>query len=242
MITLSARSATDLLQQLRAIDITVPPRGEGRTKEHTERWSICRFLASHARTRLLEYPLRLEKRERPDFVLRLPSRKIGIELTEAVPPDWAWADARREKLNYENLVFLHRFVPGEPQRPKEEIDRIAPGATWGSGWAGDAPEREWADVMVHFARQKTERLARPGYERFAADWLFVYDNWPLPAVRHDEAAAYFMERLSNLDAPLPFERIFIECERAIWQFCPPVFTAQAILDVCKRTRIAAAMP
>lgn len=233
MNNLSAGSGAELLAQLSAIDICVPLRTEGRTKEHTERWSICRFLATYTRAGLFEYPLGVEKRERPDFLLRLGSRKIGIELTEAVPPDWAWADARREKLDYDKMVFLHRFIPGEPRRSKDEIDRMASGATWGSGWVGDAPEREWADVMLHFCLEKAKSLAKSGYERFSADWLLIYDNWPLPAVDDAKAAVYFSQRLSTMQEPLPFERVFVECERSIWQFQPSHYAPQDILDVWK---------
>ena len=111
MLDISAPSSVDLLSQLAAIDISVPLRTEGRTTEHCERWSICRFLAAYAATDVLGYPLHLEKRERPDFLLRLPGSDFGIEVTEAVPPDWVWADARRERLNCDNMVFLHRFSP-----------------------------------------------------------------------------------------------------------------------------------
>ena len=234
MIDVSARSAAELLAQLSAIDISVPLRTEGRTKEHTERWSICRFLATYARTGLFEYPLGLEKQERPDFLLRLASREIGIEVTEAVPPDWAWADARREKLNYDKLVFLHRFTPGEPQRSKDEINRMASGATWGSGWVGDAPEREWADAMMHFCLEKARSLAKPGYQRFSADWLLIYDNWPLPAVDDPKAAAYFARHLAELKDPLPFERVLVECERSIWQFRQGSYGPQGIRDLWKQ--------
>jgi hypothetical protein len=124
VLSIDARSISELVDGLRAIDITVPLRTEGRTTEHCERWSICRFLSTYAGTNLLGYPLKIEKRERPDFLLSLPSRRVGIEITEAVPPDWAWADARREKLNYDKLVFLQRFRPGEPQKSRGEIDAL----------------------------------------------------------------------------------------------------------------------
>ena len=233
MVNFAAQSAIELIEQLSAIDISVPLRTEGRTTEHCEQWSICRFLATYAETEVINYPLRIEKRERPDFLLRLSSGDIGIEVTEAVAPDWAWADARREKLNYDNLIFLHRFRPGETQRSREEIDNIARGATWGSGWVGDGPEREWAEVMIHFALQKAEKLAKPGFERFAADWLLIYDNWPLPAVDDPKAASHFMRRLCALEEPLPFDRVFVECERSIWQFRVPKYVPQPIRDVWK---------
>ena len=231
MLDLSAQSSINLLRQLAAIDISVPLRTEGRTTEHCERWSICRFLAAYAATDLLGYPLRIGKRERPDFLLTLPAGEFGIEVTEAVPSDWAWADARHERLDYDNMVFLHRFRPGEPKRPKDEIDAIARGDTWGAGWVGDAPEREWAEVMLHFSLQKSKVLAKPGYDRFSGDWLLIYDNWPLPAVNARHAAAYFCDRLRALDAPPPFARIFVECGSAIWQFGPGEPAIQPIVDM-----------
>ena len=218
MITLVANCAADLLAQLSAIDIRVASRAERRTTEQCERWSICRFLSSYAETELIRYPMRIEKRERPDFLLTLPSTAIGIEVTEVVPPDWARANARRETLDSDDLIFLHRFRPGELRRSSQEIDAIACSIDPGDGWAGDAPEKEWADAMLYFPSQKAKKLAKPGYERFAANWLLIYDNWPLPAVEDAKAATYFVQRLSTLDAPLPFDRVFIECEHFIWQF------------------------
>jgi hypothetical protein len=233
VVNLTAGSAVDLLRKLKGIGIAVPLRTEGRTTEQCERWSICRFLATYAETTLLQYPLQIEKRERPDFLLSLPSSRIGIEITEAVPPDWAWADTRREELNYNKLIFLERFHPGEPQRSKQEIDNIARGANPGDGWAGDAPEREWAEVMVHFAQRKAEKFLKPGYEQFEKNWLLIYDNWPLPAVQDQKAALYFVQRLASLDTPLPFDRIFVECEHSIWQFEAPAYRPRAIRDLWK---------
>jgi hypothetical protein len=231
MVNLTATSADDLLCRVGAIDIAVPPRTKGRTTEQCERWSICRFLSTYAETDLLQYPLQIEKRERPDFLLSLPSSSIGIEMTEAVPPDWAWADARREKLSYEKLVFLQRFRPAEPRRSKQEIDDIARGASRGDGWAGDAPEREWADAMLHFADEKTDKFQKPGYEQFKTNWLLIYDNWPLPAVQDQKAAAFLAQRLASLDMPLPFDSIFVECENSIWQFRASGYVPQPIRDL-----------
>jgi len=177
--------------------------------------------------------MRVEKRERPDFLLSLPTGRVGVEVTEAVPPDWAWANARREKLDYSNLIFLHRFRPGEPQLSSKEIDAIARSADPGDGWAGDTPEREWAEVMLHFSMQKADKLSKPGYEQFEINWLLIYDNWPLPAVDDPKAAAYFMRLLSELDVLLPFERVFVECEKFIWQFQVPTYAPQRIRELWK---------
>lgn len=231
LVNLSANSADDLLRSVGAIDIAVPLRTEGRTTEQCERWSICRFLSTYAETDLLQYPLQVEKHERPDLLLSLPSSRIGIEITEAVPEDWAWADARREKLDLETIVSLQRFRPAEPRRSKQEIDNIARGSSRGDGWAGDAPEKEWADAMLHVAARKSDKCQSPGFEQFEMNWLLIYDNWPLPALKAEKAVAFLAQRLANLDMPLPFESIFIEREHFIWQFRTSGCVPQPIRDL-----------
>jgi hypothetical protein len=231
MVSLAANAYNDLLAKLRAIEITVPTRNQGRTTGQCERWSICRFLATYAETKLIQYPMRVEKRERPDFLLSLPSTRIGIEVTEAVPRDWAWANARRGGLIDSNFIFLQCFHPGESQRSQREIDNIARGANRGDGWVGDAPEKEWAKVMVHFSLQKANKFLKSGYERFDVNWLLIYDNWPLPAVEDLKAAGYFVQRLGNLDTPLPFDSIFVERKNSIWHFKVPAYGRQPIRDL-----------
>lgn len=231
MLSFDARCVSELLHRLCTIDIAVPLRTEGRTTEDCERWSICRFLSTYAETNLLGYPLKVEKRERPDFLLSLPSTQVGIEITEAVPPGWAWTAARGEKQNYDNAVFLQRFTPGEPKRSRAEIDAIASGSSRGDGWAGDAPEREWADAMLHFAHDKAAKFAKPGYEHFENNWLLIYDHWPLPAVDDPKAASYLAQRISRLETRLPFDRIFVECEHSIWQFGNSSFVSARIRDL-----------
>lgn len=92
MNMIEATSATELLKRLTALDISVPLRTEGRTKDHGERAWICRFLATFAETGLLDFPLCVDHIDRPDIVLHLPSSSIGLEITEAVPKNWAHAD------------------------------------------------------------------------------------------------------------------------------------------------------
>jgi len=233
MVTLNADSAADLLEKLKAIEITVPPRKKGRTTEHCERWSICRFLATYAETKLIQYPMRVKKREGPDFLLSFPSTHVGIEVTEAVPSNWARANAHREKLNDSNLIFLQCFLPGEPQLSKKEIDNIATGVNRGDGWAGDAPEKEWAEAMAYFSLQKANKFIESGYERFDVNWLIIYDNWPLPAVEYQKAVDYFIQWLENLDTPLPFDCVFVEAGHSIWHFQIPAYDQQRIRDLWK---------
>ncbi|MDG4553441.1 MAG: hypothetical protein P9E24_04225 [Candidatus Competibacter sp.] len=214
----TASSPIDLLQQLRTIDISVPLRTEGRTTKQCERWSICRLLATYSETSLLDYPLQVKHEDRPDFVLSMPTVCIGIEITEAVPENWARTDAFAQHKGYDNLRHMERFRPGEPLRSSDEINRLALGQSRGSIWVGDSSEREWAEVMIYFSLKKIKNYANPDFRKSQRNWLVIYENWPLPTVEEDKAASLFHQKLVNLSGALPFDKIFIECPKTFWEF------------------------
>ena len=210
-------SADKLLEILAGIDITVPPRTE-RTTEQVERWSTARFLSTYARSTLLSYPLQVTRRDRPDILIEMPERKAGIEITEAVPTNWAKTSALHEDREYDTLMFIPRCKPGEPTRPTEELDRIARGEDMGVPWAGDSPERDWADAMFHFTEMKAVKFSKPGFIAFDKNWLLIYDNWPAPAVDERKAADYFLAKLANRGGTQPFDAIFVEGNKQFWRF------------------------
>ena len=231
MRNITALSSSDLLRHLRAIDITVPPRTEGRTKQHTETWSICRFLATYADSSLLRYPLRLDCGDRPDFQLAISTVRIGIEVTEAVAADLAWADAIQERDEIDSARMFQRVLPGDPRLTRGEVEKIARGETLGDGWEGDSVEHDWADVMAHFTRRKAERFAQPGFTRLDINWLLVYDNWELPAVNQAKAATIFQSWLVSLKGSVPFDQIFVECRDNFWQFSLPHHQSHPLRDL-----------
>ena len=105
MDTVSAENSQELTDSLAKIDITVPPRTAGRTTEHCERWSICRWLSTQNSQSSIDFPMTLIDRESPDFRLDTPNGTTGIEVTEAVPVDFAKATALAEKEGGEFLDF-----------------------------------------------------------------------------------------------------------------------------------------
>jgi hypothetical protein len=229
MQTITAESPDDLLHQLRAIDIDVPPRGEGRTKQHTERWSICRFLSTYADTPLLRYPLRIDRGDRPDFQLTSDSMRVGIEHTEAVAADLAWATAIQNRDQIDVSRMFHRVRAGDPRLSRSEVERIAHGEATGDGWAGDSVERDWSEVMAHFTRDKVERFAQPGFAHLESNWLLVYDNWELPALNQPKAARMFQSWFAS--DSIPFDQIFVECRSNIWQFGRAGHAYHSIVDL-----------
>ena len=217
MRNLLAHTSNDLLCQLNGIDISVPPRNKGTTKKYMEKWSICRFLSTFAETSLLDYPIQVHRRERPDYVLSLSSREVGVEITEAIPTNYAWAKYRRAKICPNKATLLERFLPGEDTRSSNEINEIVSGQKHSDGWPSDSPEREWSNAMLYFLKGKIEKFKKPGFDHFEKNWLLIYDNWPIPKVVGEKAVVYFREALAAPDIKVPFDSIFIESSDKIWQ-------------------------
>jgi hypothetical protein len=231
MEVITADSPSELLRQLASIDIAVPLRSQGRTKDHCQRWSICRFLSTFADSALLQYPLRVDPGDRPDFLLTSRNVRIGVEVTEAVATDLAKADALQHRKGYDAVRFFQRVLPGDPPLSRQEIEKIAKGEMSGEGWGGDSVERDWVDVMTFFSLSKAERFAQEGFRKYYRNWLLIYDNWELPALDEDKAALFFHSQLLALDPPLPFDRVFVECEKNIWQFSAARHSGWRINDV-----------
>ncbi len=193
-------------------------------KEQSEKWQMQHFLLAVSQSELLEFPVRIEHQGRfeqdgPDFVLPQRSGRIGIDLTEAVHPDWAEIDAIRNGYEIEALQRPGRYLPGVRQPPKrskqrkEEIQRIACGCNNPLPRMGDQVERDWAEVMAWVIQKKAERLesrrlrGRPDYTR---NWLLIYDNWPgLGNARYQDSRSGLWDWLSCPERNIPFERIFI---------------------------------
>jgi len=108
-----ASNKTQLLDMLRGTDISVPPRGSERTNNHVERWSIARVLATLAESGDLDYPLRIKKQERPDYVVLQNSQSIGFEITEAVNPQYIQAQSLPEAKNDQSIVDAGHFKWGK---------------------------------------------------------------------------------------------------------------------------------
>lgn len=134
-IVLLANTPTELKARLAELDIDVPPRSEGRTNHHTERYCIAHLLATLPIERL-SFPLTLTHSDKPDFVLAMAGGDIGIEHTEAVPENVARADFLRAKQGLgPDVYFTPHAIPGEPRKTaaqlRDEIEADAPGCGWG---------------------------------------------------------------------------------------------------------------
>lgn len=206
---LVANNEFELERVLRGIDISVPSRPKGRTKDHTERYAIAHMLSALIGKGRLSFPLELIRRERPDFLLRVSNKEIGIEHTEAVPQNEAHKAVLRDEVNGPKTYFITHHTPSEPKRTRKDLTQEIEANRMGSGWAGDSVEREWADAMFYFIKDKMGIFMKGGFEKFMQNWLLIYDNWSLPDLHVEEATPFLFDLAKKNSCFDKFDCIYI---------------------------------
>ncbi|MCF8143059.1 MAG: hypothetical protein K9N21_03975 [Deltaproteobacteria bacterium] len=194
IMNISASNRTDLIAELSSVDISVPLRSCGRTKEHCERWSICHWLTAFNE---LTFPIKLTHRDKPDFHLVTNNLEIGIEHTEAIPEDYAHASAISEKTEDETVVDMSLFKWGQKRRPQEIYEIAKSTKLTGPGWEGDSPEIQWAVAMSEIIKHKTSLLRKDDFDKFSRNYLLIYDNLPLPSLDYSKGLDFLREALEQ---------------------------------------------
>jgi hypothetical protein len=211
MKDIKAENSAELLRILKNVDISVPPRDEGRTTEHCETWSICRLLATLTKHNRIGFPMQLTKRERPDFLLKTGDRYIGIELTEAINEEYAKATTLPQA-NEDGAIFdPSLFKWGTPPRKLRDLHSIVSRKKLtGPGWEGNSVEGEYADAIFNVITSKTEKLRQQDFDKFIENWLAIYCNITLPALELDEANLFFTGKAVDYWSEGGFSEVFVE--------------------------------
>ena len=217
MLAFEAANAAELRDKVRESYVRVPCRTEGRTTEHSETWVICRFLAALAETNLLDYPVYVKHRDRPDLVLRLPLGFTGVEIRQVTPEDHARMDAYAER---EGIMAL-RSVPyrfGEPRRSQKEIEQVARDEAQVPPRMGHSVECDWIEAMLHAAECKATQFTKPGFTKYPNNWLLLHDEWKPVAENEPFATSRLARKIFNQNWMNPFNKVFILRPRNIWEF------------------------
>ena len=218
----NASSYAELCRELRAFDVRVPGRTQGRKTEHTEAWVTCRFLVTIADTDLLPFPFCVEPRDKPDLVLFFPKtgRRIGVELTEAILEDQANTDAQAERECSPDIRHRYRYRVSDPPRPQDEIRTRAQGKEPIRPFMGDSVERDWVEAMLHVVQKKADKLAKLDFTKYKNNWLLIYDNLESVSLLDERVATERLNRslFRSSGGTNPFDRIFVQRPRFIWEF------------------------
>lgn len=205
-----ANSKNTLQEALSAIDITVPSRVKGRTKDHKELYCICRLLATLSNSNLLSYPLSLTKPDRPDFLLNNNDLKIGIEVTESIPQHYAQYLDLAEKESSAGVLIEPAHFSENTQITKGEMQTLLKQDRLTSdGWVGDQPEKEWSLSIQKSINSKIKKLNDLGFSKFEKNWLLIYDNTPSLFLEKNLLTPY-LAKLYTDSHQLNFDKIFIE--------------------------------
>jgi len=215
MCLFNIKKATDrknLLNVLKSTSIDVPTRAGGRKTKHVERYPICHLLATLADINFLDFPLSLQHVDKPDFILEMNKSPFGIEVTEAIPPDYAKCCAMAENISPEPVIDLSLFKWGSPPKTKSELKKIINNSKLtGPGWTGDSPEIEWANYINGVILTKLDKLNNTGYKEVPEYWLSIYDNLPLNGANATKATNILISKFfKNWRGSRTFKHIFIE--------------------------------
>jgi hypothetical protein len=205
----------ELIEILSNMDISVPSRADGRTKEHTEVWVASRLLATLAMApalRGLPFSLSIRHQDRPDLVVTGAEATIGIEVTEAIPTQLSAFYALVERERPGGLIEGGHFRLGAPHRTNRDMRRLFSQRELSrDGDVGNALEEEWARSIMEFVQRKTEKLTKPGFSKFNRNWLAIYNNLDYLALAHRRAIGQLQFMMTNVWSTLPgFDTLYID--------------------------------
>lgn len=232
MILFEAITCSELREVTAKTSVVVPMRANGREKE-LERYSTVHLMSALMMDNRIVYPVRLVKRERPDFMLSMGNRRIGIEHTEAIAENEAHKTVWRQKGYGPQTWYVSHVLPGEPKKKHKKLIQEIEANDPGDGWEGNSPEREWADAMIYSVKHKLCSVRKDGFDRFEEDWLIIYDNWSLPAPDVHEAAPFFFKAVQQIGALQEFQRIFVLRDQLLCEVSATGFKVYRTNDLWK---------
>ena len=208
-----ASNSTELFATLQGIDISVPRRIDGRSTDQTETQTIARLLSTLAMVGRLAFPLSVTHRDRPDILVQAGNAKIGVEITEAIPQQYAGYCALAEREFPGVLLEPAHFRWGAPSLTVGQMRELLRQSqlTSDDGWVGDYPEQEWALSIQSAIDTKLAKLTRTGFAKFDQNWLAVYDNLPNFDIDLAKAIGFLHPLLKDRWPKKPgFDVLFVE--------------------------------
>ncbi|WP_313317196.1 hypothetical protein [Stenotrophomonas sp.] len=184
----AAADAASLQRQLDLRERPVRGASGGEAKTQRERWMMVRWLTAWASQ--LSYPVLVNKRESPDFLVASGDDRAGVECMEVVPEAFKQLQAKLDGINSGWVRPVSRSAPaaGRADWDSPLIRQLLADTFEGSPWLGDEPERLWVEVMRWAVDKKRVVRRKPGFAEQPSNVLLLYDNWPLPAVAFVEEA------------------------------------------------------
>ena len=208
-VLLDADTEDDLERQLQGLKVVVPPRAQDPATDAREQWQMHHLLRALLAARQLVLPVRLHKREAPDFVLQTGNTRIGVEAIKAINPDYVRAQVHPAAQRDDAVIDPSLYKWGTQGRSKSQIREEA-GRTRLSGlpWMGDSVEHEFAQSIKDVVFEKDRKL-RSHYARFDSNRLLIYHNQSSPQIHIEKACSYTSNILEDYWDKLGFDIIYV---------------------------------
>ena len=209
IVILDAETGDDLETHVQGLKVDVPPRAQNPATDAREQWQMHHLLRALLAARQLSAPVRLYKRETPDFVLQNGNLRIGIETIEAINPDYVKAQVHPAAQRDGAVVDPSLYKWGTQGRSRSQIREEA-GRTQLSGypWMDDSVEQEFAQSIRDVVFEKHGKL-RSHYARFDSDHLLIYHNQPSPQIHIDKARLYTADILVDYWNRFGFDTVYV---------------------------------
>ena len=208
-VLLDADMEDDLERQVQGLKVEVPPRVQDPATNAREQWQMHYLLRALLAARQLVLPVRLYKREAPDFVLQTGDIRIGVETIEAINPDYVRAQVHPAAQVDHAVVDPSLYKWGTQGRPKSQIREEA-GRTQLTGhpWMRDSVEQEFAQSIKDVVLEKNCKF-HSHYTRFDINHLLIYHNQPSPQIHIDKARVYTADILVDYWNQLGFDAVYV---------------------------------
>lgn len=211
---IDANNPLQLKRLAGSIVASVQPRGEGRTTKQVEKWSVRSLLLALADTHHIKYPVKAVMADKPDLEIIFGQDKVAVEITEAVPEDYARAIVLAKRKYPDAFVERSLFRWNSPRKTNAELHKIleqSKNKLMGPGWDGDSVECEWAEGIVDTISKKLRIINRVDYRFFPRYWLAIYDNLRGPALNLKLGVKYLRKSFPDQRiCTRHFQYIFIE--------------------------------
>ncbi len=200
-----------LLSTLKHTIYLRPSLYKERNTEESEVFGIGRLLAFLSDLKFLSYPLSLKHLDRPDFILSMEDKTIGIEITELLINDIERASKYwRECKDYEPLD-LSIGTYGAPLLAKEVFNyRNSAGKweVWGKPLLGSNDNQELLRALSQQVLKKRDKLRH--YKSCSEYWLYIYECFRGRRFNIDELKKNIIELSGSFFPETCFQKIFLD--------------------------------
>ena len=199
-------SSRPFRQRNRATSITYVCHTRPTPREHRQMHHLLHALLA---ARELPLPVRLYKREAPDFVLQTGNMQIGVETTEAINPDYVRAQTHPAAQEDDAVVDPSLYKWGTQGRSKSQIrNEAARKQLSGLPWMGDSVEQEFAQSISDVVHGKHRKFLSH-YAKYDSDHLLVYHNQPSPKIDIDKARVFTANILVDYWNQRGFDTVYV---------------------------------